>query len=67
MNLANPLHPIDVPGLLEVVVEEYTDWHLSLVSTESFKENIRKSRDIALDNSLDVKQMCGKNPDFFVK
>jgi hypothetical protein len=64
---ANPLDPIDIPGLLEVAIEEYTDWHLSRVGTESFKENIKKSCDIALDNCLDLKQICGENPDFFVK
>jgi hypothetical protein len=30
---------IDIPGLLEAV-EEYTSWHLSRVSTNSFKENL---------------------------
>ena len=52
---ANPLDPIDIPRLLEVAVEEYTDWHLSRVSTEIFKENIKKAHDIALDNCIDVK------------
>jgi hypothetical protein len=67
MTPAHPLDPIDIPGLLEVAVEEYTDWHLSRVGTESFKENIKKARDIVLDNCLDLKQICGENPDFFVK
>lgn len=64
---ANAIDPGDVPGLLEVAVEEYTNWHLSRVGTESFKENIKKVRDIALDNCLDLKQISGENPEFFVK
>ncbi|KAA8641539.1 uncharacterized protein ATNIH1004_011675 [Aspergillus tanneri] len=41
---------MDIPGPTEVAVEEYTNWHLSQVSTENFRENIRKARDIVLDN-----------------
>jgi hypothetical protein len=48
-------------------VEEYANWHLSQVGTESYKENIKKARDIALDNSLDLAQIREENPDFFVK
>jgi hypothetical protein len=58
---------VDIPGLLDLAVEEYTDWHLSRVSAESFKANIKKARDISLDNCLDLKQIRGENPDFFVK
>jgi hypothetical protein len=58
---------VDIPGLLDQAVEEYTDWHLSRVSAEVFKANIKKARDISLDNCLDLKQIRGENPDFFVK
>ncbi|KAE8383892.1 hypothetical protein BDV26DRAFT_287305 [Aspergillus bertholletiae] len=58
---------IDIPGPLEVVVEEYANWHLLQVDTESYKENIKKARDIALDNCLDLAQICEESPDFFVK
>jgi hypothetical protein len=37
------------------------------VGTESFEENIKKACDTALDNCLDLKQICSENPDFFVK
>jgi hypothetical protein len=33
---------VDIPGLLDQAVEEYTDWHLSRVSAEGFKENTKK-------------------------
>ncbi|KAF7174073.1 hypothetical protein CNMCM6106_008192 [Aspergillus hiratsukae] len=58
---------VDIPGLLDQAVEEYADWHLSRVSAEGFKANIKKARDISLDNCLDLKQICAENPDFFVK
>lgn len=59
---------IDIPGLLNVAVEEYTNWHLSRVSAEVFKENIRKARDVTLENCLDLKQIYDHiDPDFFVK
>lgn len=57
----------DIPGLLEVAVEENAKWHLSRVGTESYKENIKKARDIALDNCLDISQIRGESPDFFVQ
>lgn len=56
----------EVPGFLESAVEEYATWHLSRVSTNSYKENIRKARDIASENCFDIAQICGKSPDFFV-
>jgi hypothetical protein len=31
------------------------------------KENIKKARDIALDNCLDISQIRGDSPDFFVQ
>lgn len=62
-----PADSIDISGLLEVAVEEYTNWNLSRVGTESFKENIKKARDVALSKCLDLKQIRRKNPDFFVK
>lgn len=37
---------IGIPGRINVAVEEYTNWHLSRVSTEMFKENIRKAQDV---------------------
>lgn len=56
----------EVPGFLESAVEEYATWHLSRVGTDSYKENIRKARDIALENCFDIAQIRGESPDFFV-
>ncbi|KAF7174220.1 hypothetical protein CNMCM5623_006758 [Aspergillus felis] len=57
----------DIPGPLEAVVEEYANWHLSRVSSDSYKENIKKARDIALENCFDLGQIQAEDPDFFVK
>jgi hypothetical protein len=59
---------VDIPGLLDVAVEEYAKWHLSRVSSEIFKENIRKARDVTLAHCLDLKQIHDHiEPDFFDK
>ena len=59
---------IDIPGLLDVAVEEYTDWQQSRVSSTIFQNNIRKAYDVALENCLDLKQIFfDQDPDFFVK
>lgn len=58
---------VNIAGPLEAAVEEYANWHLSRVNSNSYKENIKKARDIALDNCFDLWQIQGENPDFFVK
>lgn len=45
---------LDIPGPREAVVEEYANWHLSRVNSDSYKENIMRARDIALENCLDL-------------
>lgn len=49
------------------MVEEYANWHLSRVSSDAYKENIKKAQDIALENCLDLGQIRAENPEFFVK
>jgi hypothetical protein len=60
---------LEIPGLIEETVEEYTNWHLEKVSTENFKENIRRARDIVLENCLDLGQLHNPNigAEFLVK
>lgn len=63
-----PSNPIEIPGPLEVAVEKYTTWQLSRVSTESFRENVRKARDVTLENCLDLKQIHhDQDPEFFIR
>ncbi|KAJ5086731.1 hypothetical protein NUU61_008038 [Penicillium alfredii] len=59
---------IDVPGLLDIAVEKYTLWHQSRVSSETFRNNIQKACDVALNNCHNLKQIHeDQDPDFFVK
>ena len=47
---------IMIPDLpLDKAVVEYTDWQLSQVDTQIYKDNIKKACDIALANGLDLK------------
>lgn len=72
-NDAMPTEPgctesIIVDGLLDVAVEEYTEWQQSRVSNETFRENINKARDVTLENCLDLMQIYeDQDPGFFVK
>lgn len=60
--------PFDVPGLCDVAVEEYSDWQQSRVSSEILKDDIRKARDLALANGLDLRQIhSDQDPEFFIK
>ena len=57
-----------VHGLLDVAVEEYTGWQQSRVSNETFRDNIKKARDVTLENCLDLMQIYeDQDPGFFVK
>jgi hypothetical protein len=38
-------------------VEEYTEWQQSRVSNETFRDNIKKARDVTLENCLDFMQI----------
>jgi hypothetical protein len=62
------LHSMKIPGPFEVTLKEYTQWHLTRVSTASSRDNIMKAHDIALENGLDLKQIFSdNNPEFFHK
>ncbi|KAI9036760.1 uncharacterized protein KD926_001338 [Aspergillus affinis] len=59
---------IMIDGLLDVAVEEYTEWQQSRVSNETFRENITKAHDVTIENCLDLMQIYeGQDPGFFVK
>ncbi|KAA8641516.1 hypothetical protein EYZ11_012653 [Aspergillus tanneri] len=58
---------VDIPGYREAVVEEYANWHLSRVSSENYKENIKQARDIALDNRFDIGNISRLDPKLFVE
>lgn len=48
---------ITVHGLLDVAVEEYTEWQRSRVRNEAFSNNVNKARDVTLENCLDLIQI----------
>lgn len=52
--ISNQADYLDIPGPREAVVEEYANWNLSWVNSDSYKENIMRARDIALENCLDL-------------
>lgn len=59
---------IIIDSLIDVAVDEYTEWQQSRVSKETFRENINKSRDVTLENCLDFMQIYeDQYPGFFVK
>jgi hypothetical protein len=59
---------LDIPGFLDVAVEEYSDWQQSRVRREDQKNEIRKLCNIALDHGLDLQQLYDdQDPGFFVK
>lgn len=37
------------------------------MNSDSYKDNIKRARDIALENCLDLGQIHAENPEFFVK
>ncbi|KAJ5901576.1 hypothetical protein N7495_002104 [Penicillium taxi] len=54
---ASSVEPILVHGLLDVAIEEYTDWQLARVSNEAFRDNIIEAHDVTLDNRLDLTEV----------
>lgn len=63
-----PNDPVDIPGLHDVAVEEYSKWQQSRVRRASLKDEISKARDLALANGLDLQQIhSDQDPGFFIK
>ena len=68
LSTPSQIDSIVIPGLLDIAVNDYIIWHQSRVSSEAFKENIQKARDVALESCLDLKQIFeDQDPEFFVK
>lgn len=59
---------LDIPGLRDVAVEEYSDWQQSQVGNETLKAEFRKARDAALSDGLDLGQIFkDQDSEFFIK
>lgn len=59
---------LEIPGLRDVAVAEYSDWQQSQVNDDRLKEEFRKARDTALEDGLDLVQIHkDQDPGFFIK
>lgn len=59
---------LNIPGLRDVAVEEYSDWQQSQVGNEILKGEFRKARDTALSDGLDLGQIFkDQDSSFFIK
>lgn len=65
--MSNQADYINIPRPLEAVVEEYANQYLSQVNSDSYKDNIKKAHDIALENYLNLRQIRAENLEFFIK
>ena len=46
--------PLDISGPLDIAVQEYTAWQISRVSRDTFRQEIAKAGDVALENCCDA-------------
>ncbi|TIC89593.1 hypothetical protein CH35J_012537 [Colletotrichum higginsianum] len=53
---------LDIPGLRDDVLREYSDWQCSKVRGEDLKMDFRKACDLALKDGLDL-ELIHKDPD----
>jgi hypothetical protein len=59
---------LDIPGTLDVAVRLYSEWQQSNVTDVSWKIDIQKACDVAIDDGLDLEQIyMDSNPDSFIK
>lgn len=58
---------VDIPGLRDVAVREYSAWHETNVADDNLKAQFRQARDVALANGLDLQLIYeDQDPAFFV-
>ncbi|CAG7987122.1 unnamed protein product, partial [Penicillium salamii] len=48
---------LDIPGLRDLVVKEYSEWQVSNVENDSLKTAFREACDVMLENGLDLEQV----------
>jgi hypothetical protein len=48
---------LEIPGLRDLAVAEYSDWQQSQVNDEKLKAEFRKASDAALEDGLDLMQV----------
>jgi hypothetical protein len=57
----------DKSASLEDLLQKYTDWQLSRVTTDLFRDNTRKARDLSLEHGYDINQIREMSAEFFIK
>jgi hypothetical protein len=61
-------HQLNICGLRDVAVQEYTLWQISQVSNETQKAEYQKACDVALADCLDLEQIYqDRDLDFFIE
>jgi hypothetical protein len=59
---------LNISGLRDVAVAEYTNWQQSQVRDPKLKNEFQKACDVALAYGLDLEQVNGdQDPDFFIR
>lgn len=59
---------LEIPGLRDLAVAEYSDWQQSQVNDEKLKAEFRKACDTALEDGLDLVQIHkDQDPGFFIR
>ncbi|CAI7631886.1 unnamed protein product [Penicillium viridicatum] len=62
------LSPLEIPGLRDVAVKEYSEWQVSNVENDSLKSAFREVCDVMLENGLDLDQVYrDQDPHFFIE
>lgn len=62
------LSPLEIPGLRDVAVKEYSEWQVSNVKNDSLKSAFREVCDMMLENGLDLDQVYrDQDPHFFIE
>jgi hypothetical protein len=70
MQLSKPssVEHLDIPGLRDVAVQEYSEWQQSKVQDGMLKGEFRRARDAVLMEGLDLEQVHeDQDPEFLVK
>ncbi|KAJ5278181.1 hypothetical protein N7524_004334, partial [Penicillium chrysogenum] len=62
------LSSLDIPGLRDVAVKEYSEWQVSNVENDTLKSAFREVCDVMLENGLDLEQVYrDQDPHFFIE
>ncbi|KAH5617613.1 hypothetical protein HBI23_252390 [Parastagonospora nodorum] len=57
-----------IPGFCDTAVEEYSEWQMTRVKRDDLREGVRRIRDMALKEGLDLVQIHqDQDPDYFIK